>query len=177
MTQIYALTDNGSITLQVKLHEVSEKCDRVELKHNLIETMNHYQGIGLSANQCGVMERVFVMYEDFRKREIVACFNPNIIISSTDTILMDEGCLTYPGLWLKVSRPETVQVVFEDEFGETQKRKYSGLEARVFQHEMDHMEGTDFTQKVSKLKLDLAMKRRNKQLKKSEQYREFRQLT
>ena len=60
MTQIYALTDNGSITLQVKLHEVSEKCDRVELKHNLIETMNHYQGIGLSANQCGVMERVFV---------------------------------------------------------------------------------------------------------------------
>ena len=167
MTQIYALTDNGSITLQVKLHEVSEKCDRVELKHNLIETMNHYQGIGLSANQCGVMERVFVMYEDFRKREIVACFNPNIIISSTDTVLMDEGCLTYPGLWLKVSRPETVQVVFEDEFGETQKRKYSGLEARVFQHEMDHMEGTNFTKRVSKLKLDMAKKRAAKMKKKA----------
>ena len=174
MSQVYGLIDNGSISLQVKLEGVSENCDRLELKENLIETMKEYKGLGLSANQCGIFERVFVMYDDFLKREIIACFKPVIVISSKETEIADEGCLTYPGLWLKVRRPKTVQVVFEDENGETQKRKYSGLEARVFQHEMDHMEGTDFTQRVSKLKLDLATKRRNKQLQKSEQYKMVR---
>ena len=174
MSQVYGLIDNGSISLQVKLEGISENCDRVELKENLIDTMYEYKGLGLSASQCGILERVFVMYDNFLERKTIACFNPQVVISSPETIIMDEGCLTYPGLWLKVRRPKTVDVIFEDENGESQKRKYSGLEARVFQHEMDHMDGTDFTQKVSKLKLDMSKKRRDKALEKSEQYKMVR---
>ena len=58
--------------------------------------MKEYHGVGLSANQCGVMERVFVMYSDVKKKEIIACFNPKIVTESDEQIFMDEGCLTYP---------------------------------------------------------------------------------
>ena len=121
--------------------------------------MKNYQGIGLSANQIGIMELVFVMYSDVKKREIIACFNPQILTISKKKVLMDEGCLSYPGLWLKVSRPDGVEVSYEDENGELHKKAMFGLECRVFQHEYDHMEGTDFTQKVSNLKLNMALKR------------------
>ena len=130
--------------------------------------MTEYHGIGLSANQCGIMERVFVFYEDFHQRLAIACYNPKIIDASKVEFQMDEGCLTWPGLWLKVKRPDWIKVEFEDETGKLQERKYSDLAARVFQHEMDHMEGTDFTKKVSKLQLVMAKKRRAKQLKKAE---------
>ena len=80
---------------------------------------------------------------------------------------MDEGCLTYPGLWLKVKRPDGIEVTYEDENGEKQERAMFGLECRIFQHEYDHMIGTNFTKKVSKLRLDMARKRQKKQAKKS----------
>ena len=80
---------------------------------------------------------------------------------------MDEGCLSWPGLWLKVKRPIWIEVEYENENGEHTKNKLKGLEARVFQHEYDHMEGTDFTQKVSRLRLDMAKKKKSKNFKKS----------
>jgi peptide deformylase len=141
--------------------------NRQEMKDNLIETMEHYNGIGLSANQCGVMERVFVMYSDVKEREIIACFNPKIVTESDEEIFMDEGCLTYPGLWLKVKRPDGIEVTYEDKNGEKQEKAMFGLEGRIFQHEYDHMIGTNFTKKVSKLRLDMARKRQKKQAKKS----------
>ena len=141
--------------------------NRQEIKDNLIETMEHYNGIGLSANQCGVMERVFVMYSDVKKKEIIACFNPKIVSESDEEVFMDEGCLTFPGLWLKVKRPDGIEVTYEDENGEKQERAMFGLECRIFQHEYDHMEGINFTKKVSKLRLDMARKRQLKQAKKS----------
>ena len=168
MSEIYNLLDKDSIILEVKLTGVSENCDREQLKNNLIETMKSYRGVGLSANQCGVMERVFVFYEDFIERKSVVCFNPKIVDASKVEVDMEEGCLTYPGLWLKLKRPEWVQVEFEDESSKIHERKYSGLEARIFQHEYDHMEGTNFTKRVSKLRFDMAMKRRAKQRKKAE---------
>jgi len=113
------------------------------------------------------MERVFVMYSDINKKEIIACFNPKIVTESPENILMDEGCLTYPGLWIKVSRPDHIACSFEDENGELNEVEMFGLEARIFQHEYDHMIGTNFTKRVSKLKVDMAKKRAIKQLKKS----------
>ena len=80
---------------------------------------------------------------------------------------MDEGCLTYPGLWLKVKRSDNVGVQYEDKTGEIQHQSMLGLECRIFLHEYDHMEGTDFTQKVSKLKLKRAQKRLSKMVRKS----------
>ena len=164
---IFKLIENTNPALTIPLSGCSEDMNRQEIKDNLIETMEHFNGIGLSANQCGIMERVFVMYSDVKKREIIACFNPKIVTESDEEIFMDEGCLTYPGLWLKVKRPDGIEATYEDENGEKQERAMFGLEGRIFQHEYDHMIGTNFTKKVSKLRLDMARKRQKKQAKKS----------
>ncbi|MDP7367992.1 MAG: peptide deformylase, partial [Candidatus Pacebacteria bacterium] len=91
---IYTLLENDNTVLTIPLSGCSEDLDRQELKENLIETMKEYHGIGLSANQCGVMERVFAMYSDVKKDEIIVCFNPQILSEGTEMIIMDEGCLT-----------------------------------------------------------------------------------
>ena len=134
--------------------------------------MKYYQGVGLSANQIGIMERVFVMYSDVKKKEIIACFNPNIVAVSPKKTLMDEGCLTFPGLWLKVSRPESIEVEYEDVHGEKTKVFMYGLEARVFLHEMDHMDGIDFQTKASKMALDIAKRKRTKAMRKMKKMQE-----
>ena len=164
---IYTLLENDNPILTIPLSGCSEDLDRKELKDNLIETMKAFHGVGLSASQGGVMERVFVMYSNVRKDEIIPCFNPQIISEGIEMILMDEGCLTYPGMWLKIRRPDHINCSFEDENGDLQEVTMMGLECRIFQHEMDHMEGTNFTNRVSKLKLDMAKKRAAKMKKKS----------
>ena len=163
----YPLLENNNPILSITLSGCSEDLDRQELKDNLIETMKQYHGIGLSAIQCGIMERMFVMYSDVNKKEIITCFNPKIVNQSPETILMDEGCLTYPGLWLKVRRPEAISCTYENEEKEIQEVQMYGLESRIFQHEYDHMEGTNFTEQVSKMKLKMAKKRAAKMKKKS----------
>ena len=167
MSEICTLIESTNPLLKVKLSECSSDLDREKVESQLIDSMKHYQGIGLSANQVGIMERVFVMYSDVKKGEIISCFNPKIITQSDTEIVIDEGCLSYPGLWLKVKRPDGIEVEYEDKNGELQSKAMFGLECRIFLHEYDHMEGTDFTKKVSKIKLDRAKKRQSKMLKKS----------
>ena len=165
---VYKLIENTNPILSVPIEKCSEDLDRNELKENLIETMQSSFGVGLSANQCGIMERAFVMFSDIKQKEIIGCFNPKIISYSKDKSLMDEGCLTYPGLWIKVRRSKDIACSYEDENGELNEVQMFGLEARIFQHEYDHMEGTNFTNHVSKLKLDMAKKRLSKVTKKSQ---------
>ena len=73
-----------------------------------------------------------------------------------------EGCLTYPHLFLNLRRPNLVEFEYMDMEGNPQKGKFGGMTARIFQHEYDHMEGTNFTRRVSKLKLNMAQKRATK---------------
>ena len=167
MSEICALIESTNPLLRIKLSECSSDLDREKVESQLIDSMKHYQGIGLSANQVGIMERVFVMYSDVKKGEIISCFNPKIITQSDTEVVIEEGCLSYPGLWLKVKRPDGIEVEYEDKTGEVQSKAMFGLECRIFLHEYDHMEGTDFTKKVSKIKLDRAKKRQSKMLKKS----------
>ena len=167
MSEICTLIESTNPLLRIKLSECSSDLDREKVESQLIDSMKHYQGIGLSANQEGIMERVFVMYSDVKKGEIISCFNPKIITQSDTEVVIEEGCLSYPGLWLKVKRPDGIEVEYEDKNGELQSKAMFGLECRIFLHEYDHMEGTDFTKKVSKIKLDRAKKRQSKMLKKS----------
>ena len=167
MSEICTLIESTNPLLRIKLSECSSDLDREKVESQLIDSMKHYQGIGLSANQVGIMERVFVMYSDVKKGEIISCFNPKIITQSDTEIGIEEGWLSYPGLWLKVKRPDGIEVEYEDKNGELQSKAMFGLECRIFLHEYDHMEGTDFTKKVSKIKLDRAKKRQSKMLKKS----------
>ena len=166
---VYELLESDHPSLSVPVTEVTDSQEgREQIQQELVDTMRAKSGIGLSANQIGIGARVFTMYADVKKKDIIVCFNPKIITLSEETVLMEEGCLSYPGLWLKVRRAEGIEVTYENVKGELQEKAMFGLEARVFQHEYDHMEGTNFTKRVSKLKLDLAKKRLKKVRKKLE---------
>ena len=160
---MYKLIESDNPILKVPLSGVSEDCDRQKLQDDLIETMKGWKGLGLSANQVGIMERAFVMYINFEKREATGCFNPKITYYGEQEVFMDEGCLSYPGLWLKVKRPYNIFVEYENVKGELVEEPMKDMEARIFQHEMDHMEGKDFTEHVSRLRMDMAKKRQKKQ--------------
>ena len=163
-TQLVPVTDP---ILKNPLESCSIGLDRKELQDRLLSAMEHYQGIGLSANQIGIKERAFIMYSDVKKKETITCFDPLITDYSEEKIIMDEGCLTWPGLWLKVERSEGIRCVYNDVDGELVQVQMHGLEARIFQHEYDHMEGTNFTQRVSRLKLNMAKRRASKMQKRS----------
>lgn len=126
-------------------------------------TMKLYGGIGLSANQCGIFERVFIIGTDQFQ---IACINPKIIKTSEELLKADEGCLSFPGLYLKIERPTSVEVEFLDEQGETKQMFLEGLTARCFQHELDHMNGIRFVDYVKPVALKMAREKQQKLLKK-----------
>ena len=134
------------------LHNKIKKCsynlDRSKLSYTLNENMFHHKGVGLSANQIGIEERAFVMMIDEKTEETITCFNPKIIKYSKDKVIFEEGCLSYPDLFIRVLRPSTIVVKYEDEGKEIHKVKMTEYFARIFQHEYDHMEGIDFTERV-----------------------------
>ena len=134
----------------VGVDDCSHDLDRAELSSLLVENMFHYNGVGLSANQIGIQERAFVMMSDMETQQTTVCFNPRIIKYYKDTDLMEEGCLSYPDLLLAIPRHSRIVVKYEDENKKSHKKKLSGFIARIFQHEYDHMEGIDFTQRQFK---------------------------
>ena len=131
-----------------QIQSCSYNLDRHHLSRVLIDNMIHHNGIGISANQIGIWERAFAMVKDIENNEVMVCFNPRIIKSYSKEVEMEEGCLSYPELFLKVKRPDKIVVKYEDENKKTHKIKLQGLASRVFQHEYDHMEGIDFTQRT-----------------------------
>ena len=130
-----------------RIHSCSYNLNRQELSRILIDNMIHHQGIGISANQIGIWERAFAMVRDLENNEVMVCFNPRIVKSYAEEVEMEEGCLSYPELFLKIKRPDKIVVKYEDEDKKIHKMKLQGLASRVFQHEYDHMEGIDFTQR------------------------------
>ena len=131
-----------------RIQSCSYNLDRHHLSRVLIDNMIHHEGIGISANQIGIWERAFAMVRDIENNEVMVCFNPRIIKSYSEEVEMEEGCLSYPELFLKIKRPDKIIVKYEDEDKKTHKLKLQGLASRVFQHEYDHMEGIDFTQRT-----------------------------
>ena len=170
---IYKLIEADSPSLMMKLPDTSfdvikTKYDLTpqELYDNLKGTMAVMRGIGLSANQCGLSIRAFVMYTDLEDDNVEIYFNPKIIWQSDETEFFVEGCLTYPHLFLNLKRPKVIEFEYMDIEGNQQKGKFAGLTARIFQHEYDHMEGKNFTMYASRLKMDMAKKKAAKKLKK-----------
>ena len=138
--------------------------DPVELATDMLAHMRYFGGIGLSANQLGLPYRVFVTEGD----PGFACFNPRITAFAGDEVLMDEGCLSYPGLYIKKKRPQMIRVRFFDPYGNPVVKRFSGMTSRIFQHEMEHMQGELFIDNVSDFKLKSAMKKRKILKRKSE---------
>jgi peptide deformylase len=133
-----------------------------EFASTLVETCKKHKGYGLSANQCGFKHRVFVMGAG---DEYVAFFNPKVISLSDEMALMDEGCLSYPLLTLKISRPKEIMVEYQDFNGQIRNTKLTGISARCFLHELDHMNGIVYTSRVKPLAFEMAMKKRDKMFK------------
>jgi len=131
-----------------RINSCSYNLDRHHLSRVLVDNMIHHNGIGISANQIGIWERAFAMVRDIENNEVIVCFNPRIVKSYSEEVEMEEGCLSYPELFLKIKRPDKIVVKYEDEDKKTHKIKLQGLASRVFQHEYDHMEGIDFTQRT-----------------------------
>ena len=132
-----------------------------EFASALVETCKHYKGLGLSANQCGFRYRVFVMGAN---DNFVAHFNPKIIEYSENVVHMSEGCLSFPFLFLYITRPETITVEYQDYTGATKQSTYSGLTARCFLHELDHMDGIVYTMRAKSLALKTGLGKRDKLL-------------
>ena len=142
--------------------------DRKELSEAMFDTMKKYGGIGLSANQVGLPFNMFVLgdHPDVEKNLKMTCFNPIIISSSVEEETMKEGCLTFPFVFLSITRPRKVVVKYEDENGDLKEGSLDGMISRVFQHEYDHMLGKTFVDGVSKMKLDMAYKKAEKMMSK-----------
>ena len=132
--------------------------DPVELANNLIETMVHNKGLGLSANQCGLPYRVFVLHSN----PTVVMFNPRIVDQSSEEVKLDEGCLTYPNLFLPIKRSRHVKVRFLDAYGNVQTEKYTGMTARAVLHELDHLNGVVYTSRANFIHLERAKRQRKR---------------
>lgn len=137
--------------------------DAKELENTMLEFMFDNGGIGLAANQIGLTKRVFVIgSKNIPGFTPMGVFNPKILNTSNDTELFKEGCLSYPDLYLTVKRPKSIVVEYQNSSGDLITAEMDGLIARVFQHELDHLNGVCFVDKVSQMKLQLAIKKLNK---------------
>lgn len=157
------IPDNDPIlhkrTTEVDLNDtqrIKEVCSR------LIATAKQYNAFGVAANQCGLSDSIFVMGAE---NEYLSVVNPKITGFSDKKIMLEEACLSFPYLGISIERSESIDVEFYNEKGEKNILTFSGMSARIFQHEFNHLEGITFLQKAKPLALKMAFKKREKRLK------------
>jgi peptide deformylase len=127
-----------TLKLKLKTANLSNQWANEDLVNRMQILMHRERGIGLAANQCGERIRMFIMLID---GEFWACFNPEILESSTDLTDYDEGCLSFPGESCIIKRPNTIDVRYYDVGGVEIRETLTGLASRCFQHELDHLNG------------------------------------
>lgn len=130
--------------------------DPIEFSQQLVKFMYDNNGIGLAANQVGVPYRIFSMRGE---PENFVCFNPKIVQPSVEQIVLEEGCLSYPGLIVKIKRSQHVRVRFQTPNGDTLTKQFTGMTARIFQHELDHLDGLIFYNKANRIHRDRALEK------------------
>ena len=167
------------------LKEISKPVEKFDdnlssLIDDMLITMYASQGIGLASVQVGVLKRVVVMdldYEDddslhhehhhcnhvhVKNTNPKHFINPQIIESSTETGALKEGCLSFPDARSEVIRPKRVKVKYFDKFGKEKLEEMDGLMAVCIQHEIDHLNGITFVDRISKLKKEMIMRKMKK---------------
>lgn len=130
--------------------------DPVEFSQELMKCLYENSGLGIAANQVGVPYQIFAMRG---APENFVCFNPRVVDASPQEVLLEEGCLTFKGLFVKVKRPYQVRVRFQTPNSEIRTETFTGMTARVFQHEMDHLEGLLFFNKANRYHRDQGFKK------------------
>ena len=141
---------------------VLPSADMTHLVKRLKMTMKLYSGLGLSANQCAVRKRVFVIGTDQFQ---MACINPKVIEVSEELIKDNEGCLSFPAFFLKIPRPKWIEVEYTNENGERTQTRLDGLTARCYLHELDHLNGVKFTNYAGSVEMAQAKRKQEKMIK------------
>ena len=147
--KIYML---GQETLRTPANRIVKVDDSIrKLAKDMLITMYSAKGIGLAAPQVGVQKRILVIDLNFEDPESPpnVFINPEIISSSASVDTYEEGCLSIPGVYLNVVRPSSIKLSFRDEMGRPKKMNAEGLMARCIQHEIDHLNGVLFIDKVT----------------------------
>lgn len=130
----------GAEILQTELERFdfeNPPTDPIKLAHTLSEAVIEHKGMGLAANQLGLPYRAFVI----RSSPMLVIFNPIVVDISSEMSYLEEGCLSYPNLAIKIKRPKAIKVRYTQPNGEIVTRSFNGLTARVFLHELDHLNG------------------------------------
>ncbi len=146
---IYKLGNNVLRTTAKRISTVDNSIR--DLAKNMLKTMYSAKGIGLAAPQVGIEKRILVIDLEFENADSApyVFINPEIISSSAGVDTYEEGCLSIPGVYMDVVRPSSIKVSFRDEMGRPKKMNADGLMARCIQHEIDHLNGVLFIDKVS----------------------------
>ena len=137
--------------------------DPIKLTEELLNAMEKYEGMGLSACQIGVDLKVFVMRFN---GDAIACFNPRITYYSEETTYMREGCLSYPGLYFPVTRSQGINAAYSGKEGDEMSGSFIDISAKIFQHEYDHMLGKLYVEYASAYMMRNARKKQNLWLRK-----------
>jgi peptide deformylase len=135
----------------------------LELIRHMSSAMNMHNGVGLAANQIGRSESVFIAKTE--TSEIQCFINPTIVFKSEEVDLMDEGCLSIPGVFSKIQRHRVIRLQWCDEKLQLHEREFDGLMAQIIQHEVDHLNGKTYVDHFKPLKKQLLIDKHKKYLK------------
>lgn len=129
--------------------------DPIQLAKDMAAFMLEHKGIGLSACQVGLLYRVFVM----KTNPIITCFNPRIVDEDRHFVNLEEGCLSFPNLIVKIKRSNKIRVRYQLPNGTTETKVFMGITARCFQHELDHLNGILFYNRADRYHRDRALRK------------------
>ena len=161
------LTEPNAILREKSLNVDIVDKDLQKLMDDMLDTMYAAPGIGLAAIQIGIPKRVIILDIDQKEGQKNPMFfvNPEIIEKSENSSTYEEGCLSVPGQFAEITRPEKCFVKYLDYYGQKKEIKAEGMLATCIQHEMDHLEGILFIDYLSKLKRTMIVKKLSKQKK------------
>lgn len=128
--------------------------DPIEFAQDLVKMMIDSNGIGLAANQVGVPYQICAIIGEPNR----VMFNPRVVDISTEEIALEEGCLTFPGMHVKIKRPRHIKVRYFQPNGNVVTETFTGMTARIIQHELDHLNGILFFNRAGRYHREKAMK-------------------
>ena len=134
----------------------------IKIANQMMDIMIKAPGVGLAANQVGILKQIITInFEDKGndKRANYILFNPSIIEYSEEKVIMEEGCLSLPEQYADIERPKQILLEYMDENQKSIKKEIDGYEARILQHEIDHLSGKLFVDYLSSLKRNIIIKK------------------
>ena len=134
----------------------------VAISKQMIQTMKNGFGAGLAANQIGILKKIITIHiqdKENNTEKLYALFNPIINEYSKDTVVMEEGCLSFPKQFVEIERPKSIQLQYTNEKNKIIREEKNGYEARILQHEIDHLSGKLFVDYLSSLKRNMLIKK------------------